>query len=398
MRKRTPTAHLIVIVGCSLSLVPLVVCRGAPSHPAGPAEGRGPDAATRRVADAAPPPRRAPDAGVPRARPDAAAPAPRTASTQGPLATWERQAFAVAERETLKPIASKDRYVRSNETELQLFAPHVTGLGQGYVGVGADQNYTLMAMAGTAFGWMMDYDPWVARLHKVYQAVVIESATADDLIALWPQKDKVLAALRKHFPDATEQAEVIELYQKFVSWLKPYLGWSWKRKRLGQGTTWLSNPGYYQHIRRLFQEGRIQALPGDLHGVVVLRAIGAAARRLGLAIRIVYLSNAEMYLPYSKSFIATMQSLPVDERSVLVRTVRGGGYPMLGDNWHYNVQPFQKDYVRRLSTGRYHGIFRLMGDLDRAPHRVRQALMQPKGFSRFTDEVPALAPKAEPRP
>lgn len=308
----------------------------------------------------------------------------------GELTSTERKAFVVAERDVLKPIKSADRYLRSNETELHLFGPHIDGLGGGYMGVGADQNYTLAAMAQSRYVWLMDYDPWVVTLHRIYRALILESDTPADLVARWNKPEETLLFLGKHYKGDPELKQILTIYQRYRKFLAPYLRWSLNRKRGGQGTTWLSSKVLFDRVRALYREGRLQPLPGDLHGERVVVGIGQAARRLGIPMRIVYLSNAEMYLPYSKAFATNMKSVPADARSLLLRTLRHNSYPMLGDRWHYNVQPFIEDYLRRLETGSYRRIYNMMEDLLRAPMAARTKAMSPKGFSRFSADIPTF--------
>lgn len=317
-----------------------------------------------------------------------AAPGPGARAQE--LSRKERAAFLVPERDSLKPIKSADRYLRSNETELQVFGPHIDDLGGGYVGVGADQNYTLAAMAKSRFVWLMDYDPWVVTLHRIYRALILESDSPAAFVTRWGNQTEVQALLGKHYNGDPDLKDMLEIYRRYRRFLQPYLGWSLKRKRGGAGTTWLSSSVMYDRVRAMWREGRFQPVPGDLHGERVFQGISRAARRLGVPMRIVYLSNAEMYLPYSKAFVANMKSVPSDARSLLVRTVRHDRYPMLGDKWHYNVQPFSDDYLRRLESGRYHRIYNMMEDFLRSPRAVQQKTMTPRGFSRFSREVPTF--------
>jgi hypothetical protein len=305
----------------------------------------------------------------------------------GPLVGVEKKAFTVAQRDNLKKLKSL-HYLRSNETELHLFEPHIKNLGFGYVGVGADQNYTMAAMAQPSHVWLMDYDPWVMRLHYIYRVIFLKAATAKAFVAFWWNRDKMRAELRKQYgADANRLARLLWIYKKYRRFLRPYLKWARKRKRFGKGTTWLSNPVYYKRVRIMWQEGRFQPLSGDLHGTQVLNGIAAAAKRLKIAIRIVYLSNAEMYLPYTKQFIANMKNMPWDSKTLLVRTVRGKKYIQKSDKWHYNIQPFGKDYLRRLGQGHYRRIHQMMKDFDRSPRLTRRRLQRPRGFSRFTSKI-----------
>ena len=302
------------------------------------------------------------------------------------LTAAERQALAVPERDKLHKIKGPS-YVRSNENELQLWFPHVQGLGGGYVGVGADQNYTLSAKARSSHVWLMDYDPSVVRLHWIYRALILESPTRDDFIALWRNRRQVPVLLAKHYAGSGRLAKLLWIYKRYRLFLQPYHRWSKNRRRKGTLTTWLSDPELYKRVRKMYQEGRITAVPGDLHGPNVLKGICASARRLGVKIRVVYLSNAESYLKLSKPFISNMNAVPWDEKTLMVRTVRGPKYRMKSDRWHYNIQPFGADYLRRLNSGRYRHINEMMHDFELTPSRVRRALQRPRGFSRFTADV-----------
>jgi hypothetical protein len=309
------------------------------------------------------------------------------AAEGGPIVGVEKKAFTVPERDALKKITGL-HYLRSNETELHLYRPHIQNLGYGYIGVGADQNYTMAAMVQPTHAWLMDYDPWVTRLHFIYRAIFLVSPTPADFVKLWWDADRMRALLTKTYgSDASRLSRLLWIYKKYRRFLRPYLGWALKRKRLGKRTTWLSNPVYYQRVRTMWQEGRFQPLSGDLHGTRVFQGICAAARRLKISIRIVYLSNAEMYLPYTKQFLANMKAVPWDEQSLLVRTVRGDAYRMKSDKWHYNIQPYGGDFLRRLGQGHYRRVHDLMKDFDRSPWRIRRRLQRPRGFSRFTRDV-----------
>ncbi len=304
------------------------------------------------------------------------------------LTAAQKRAFQVPEKDHLKPIKG-DRYLRSNETELQLYGPYINGIGGGYVGVGADQNYTIAAMAQSSYVWLMDYDPFVTRLHLIYRALILDSPTAAEFRAKWKKRRVVRALLQKYYGQDSRLPFLQFVYKRYRRFLEPYHRWAIRRKRKGQGTTWLSNPTLYQRVRRMWQEGRIQPLSGDLHGTRVFKGLCAAARRLHVPIRIVYLSNAEMYLPYSANFKANMKAVPTDAKTLVVRTVRHKMLVMRGDRWHYNIQPFD-DFLKRLATGRYRRIYDMMRDILRAPRAVRQKVMGPRGFSRFTADVPTL--------
>src|SRR5690606_20452462 len=97
-------------------------------------------------------------------------------------------------------------------------------------------------------------------------------------------------------------------------------------------------------------KGRIRALRGNLKGPTTLYGIGEAARKMGVPIRVFYPSNAEEYKlfrPYGPQFTKNLRNLPVDDRSLVLRTIsiQRGRLPW-ADGWkgvsrvgfHYNTQ------------------------------------------------------------
>jgi hypothetical protein len=82
-----------------------------------------------------------------------------------------------------------------------------------------------------------------------------------------------------------------------------------------------------------------------------------------LTVRVVYLSNAEQFFDYTPEFIRNMRSLPVDDRSVLLRTDRSRKLKRApGGRWHYVVHDF-RDFLERIETGAYPRSFALIADL-----------------------------------
>ena len=57
-----------------------------------------------------------------------------------------------------KPYNVRIHFLRSNERRHDVFFPALRQLGGGYIGVGADQNYTLAAVARAELLWLIDID------------------------------------------------------------------------------------------------------------------------------------------------------------------------------------------------------------------------------------------------
>src|SRR5262245_11785720 len=76
-------------------------------------------------------------------------------------------------------------YPRTNEWRLDVLFPELADLGGGFVGVGADQCYTLAAAAHSEYVWLIDHDPVVRDLHLVYGALIPAADSVDAFLAFF---------------------------------------------------------------------------------------------------------------------------------------------------------------------------------------------------------------------
>jgi formylglycine-generating enzyme required for sulfatase activity len=233
-------------------------------------------------------------------------------------------------------------YVHSNEQHHELYFPYITAIGGGYVGVASDQNYTLAAHARSEWIWLMDYDIVVVRMHKVVRAFVLEAQDALIYRSLWTKerKDEALQILASAYADDPDLDEIVKVFKKYRGMTEGYNTRVTSRAEKGKCAFWLTDAGSYEWIRELHRAGRIRALRGNLLEAVTLRGIGEAAEKLGTKIRAVYLSDAESFFPYKQNFRDNLASLPMDEKSVVLRTVSGEvfGVEAADYQWHYNLQ------------------------------------------------------------
>lgn len=251
----------------------------------------------------------------------------------------------------------KRHYMWSNERRHDLFFSDLQGLGGGYLGVGADQNYTLAAAAGSQVLWLIDLDGAVVRVHHLYSALLGEAETPEALLALFdkPALPTVKALLERRA--AGEAASLLELYQSYRDDLRDHL-----QKQRGRPHTWLGDDAKYAAIRGLARRGRIVARLGDLNGSQTVQQVAAAARAAGVPVRVIYLSNAESWFRYGHNFRRNLTALPLDERGVVLRTVKSEvlRYPT-GDIWHYSAQRAQ-DFAAHLRGHGYPSVDTAMLD------------------------------------
>lgn len=280
-------------------------------------------------------------------------------------------------------------YAVSNEWGFQVLAEPLRGLGGVYVGVGSDQNYTMAAMARAELLLLVDYDPVIPYVHRMYEKLVVASETPEALIARFDedQLGPTTELLRTSLAGDPLAERIVTMYRNHRRWVSRYLRRHVPYGRRG-GITWLTDRGHYDYVREMFRAGRIVARNGDVTGERTMRAVGDAARRAGLPVRIVYFSNAEQFFRYTPAFRRNMESLPTDDRSVVVRTIRNRqlDYPTR-DTWHYVVHQMG-DFVERLQTGAYANVIHLTPDV--LAERRRGVSTGVAGLSLMTRSTPRL--------
>lgn len=337
LRSRWPLPFLL-----ALGLLAVTGCTGAPPETNGAAQ--------------PPPPVDADEPGPTEIDPkaegesDPALAEPTPVDPWGPI-TEEQRAIMLAGEEEDR-ITTPIHYVQTNERRHDVWFPYLTDKRGIHVGVAADQNYTLIGVAKSEFVFLMDLDWRVSELHRAYE-VLIEAS-----------EDPQTLHQRFHEDSADASAELIEqglrgkvddaqLRQIVSSWrgaretVYRHLAKVISRTEAGANTSWLSNPEYYAHIRKLYQNDRVRFLVGDLTGPKTLATIAKAADGLGLPVTVVYLSNAEEYYDYTSQYRQNIKALPSNENSIVLRTIYSKEWVHADSLWNYQVQPLA-DYKARL--------------------------------------------------
>jgi len=215
-------------------------------------------------------------------------------------------------------------YVTTNEMSQQLWAPYIENVGGGYVGVGADQAYSLLAVAQSRWAWLFDYDPLVVRLHYIIRAIVLDSESPAEFVAAFTEERaaKTRALIAKSLAatpaerDATIEA-LAAVRPGVLPWYRTILG----PNEQAPGFGWLRNPEHYRYVRTMFQRRRIAIIKGNLLTDKAMPSIARSAERLGVIVRILYVSNADDQWEITPQYAKNIAALPMDERSVVLRTV-----------------------------------------------------------------------------
>jgi hypothetical protein len=264
-----------------------------------------------------------------------------------------------------------EHYFHTNEWRHDILAPRLRGLGGAYIGVGADQNYTMAYLAGSELILLIDFDPRIPRLHRIYEVLVPESLTADDLVEHFSEgsAEATMVMLREALGDDPDAEAIVEQFRTYRRPWHDYLGRVRRRAIDHVPFGWLGDPAAYSWVQRMFREGRVVARAGDVTGETTLRGMGRALRELGMPAQVVYFSNAEQFFTYSPSFVANIQSLPASPASIVVRTTRHARLTNAeADSWHYVVQDLT-DFRERLETGAYPRSVSMTADLLAAGHQ-----------------------------
>lgn len=280
------------------------------------------------------------------------APPPEPAKPAGgltPLTAEQRATLLAGAEDTL--VVTPIHYVKSNEVRHDVWFPYVRELGGAYLGVGSDQNYTVAAAARSELMFLSDIDRSVVDLHRIYEVLIEASDTPEALLGRFEQvaadsSAELLTAAWADLPEP-ERKRLIRLYRNARETVVIHLRHVIKRHRDGRPTTWLSDPAMYDHIRALFKADRVRMMGGDLTGANSLQTAAAAARALGIPFRVIYFSNAEEYFDYSKQFIANINGFPVEDSTVVLRTIYRKDWVHADQLWAYQVQPIV-DFKRRL--------------------------------------------------
>ncbi len=284
-------------------------------------------------------------------------------------------------------------------------------LGGGYIGVGPDQNFSYIAIVRPAVAYLLDIRRDNMLQHLMYKALFAASSNRMEFLCRWlgrtPPLDLVAwtgrplddllawvgaapvdsawqrvvsrqtleAVVRFGVPLDGRDRDVLTRFHlefmrrglqlRFTSFgrgddpSRPTLRDLLRATDLGGAPrSFLVRESDWRYVRDLHAAGRIIPVVGDLAGPRALAAIAADLRRRGVNLTAIYTSNAEQYAWRDGGFPAFAASLgrfPVDERSVVIRSVfeRGGMRHPLAVPGHRSVQALQRvqDFTRRYRAG-----------------------------------------------
>jgi hypothetical protein len=303
----------------------------------------------------------------------------------------------------------------SNEISYQQVVPtlkEVTRAGQVYLGVGPDQNFTYIVQVRPATAIVID----IRRdnlLQHLYFKQVIEaskdrwqylsllfgkkapqdpdpSADVNRLIqhfrSLTSDQDffeqnflKAWSSIRERFPQLTREEDRNTFHAIAAAFFKENLQLRFRshgrRPRpqyptyeqlmtqtdgSGQMRNYLNSENDFQFLRKMQLENRIVPVIGDLAGRKAMKDVGEYLKKQGSVVAAFYVSNVEFYLfgdGRFPLFLENVKNLPVDDSSVLIRSVF--------NHWQRHSQTLPGFYVTTLMQ-RIEGLLELHQE---RPHR-----------------------------
>jgi hypothetical protein len=152
-------------------------------------------------------------------------------------------------------------------------------------------------------------------------------------LALWDRKGykQALAIIKKEYGGSKDLQLLLAVYRRYRGEIRSAMRSAMRLKRRRGKAYWLHEEADYAYIRKLHRLDRIRVMGGNLLKSTSMRGIGDTARKLGIKIRSVYTSNAEEFWAFPPSFKQNFINLPMDEKSVILRTRHSSKYgPRLG--------------------------------------------------------------------
>lgn len=288
----------------------------------------------------------------------------------------------------------------SNEISYQQVLPRlkeITRVGQVYLGVGPDQNFTYIVQVRPATAIIIDLRRDNLLQHLYFKQVIEASKDRWQYLSLLfgkktpqdfrpdPSADvnrliqhfrsltsdqdffeqnflKIWSSIRRRFPRLSREEDRDILHAMATAFFRENLQLRFRshgrRPRpqyptyeqlmkqtdgSGEMRNYLNSENDFQFLRKMQLENRIVPVIGDLAGQKAMKGVGEYLKRQGSVVAAFYVSNVEFYLfgdGRFPLFLENVKNLPVDESSVLIRSVF--------NHWQRHSQTLPGYYVTTL--------------------------------------------------
>jgi hypothetical protein len=301
----------------------------------------------------------------------------------------------------------------SNETSYLHAVSHLRSLrvsGGAYIGVGPDQSFSYIAAIRPTVAFMIDIRRDNLLMHLMFKALFERSANRLEYLSRWTGRvvppdagawtsapiDSILAAVDRLPVDSTGQetnaiiatirrygvplqmsdsATIRRFHSEFVRYgldlrftstgRAPRYYYPTLRQLIverdleGNRASYLATEDGWAFLKDLEARHRVIPVVGNLAGSQAFPAIGREVTARGERVSALYVSNVEMYIWRDGSFptfASNAARLPRTDRSVIIRSVFGGGFGQshpLSRPEHVSTQLVQTldDFAQRESKG-----------------------------------------------
>ena len=272
----------------------------------------------------------------------------------------------------------------SNEIFFQYVIPDLVRTakpGRAYMGVGQEQNFTYIAAVKPRIAFIVDVRRGNLDLHLMYKALfelsadraefvsrlfsrarpegIGPKATAAEILAAYSSIDSTETLYRANLkaiddrlvtthgfalsPDDLQGIEyVYHAFYQFGPGLQysstggfggrnqpTYADLMAATDGDGQARAYLSTEETFAFLKDLETRNLLVPVVGNFAGPKAIRAVGRYLKKKGTTVSAFYLSNVEQYLRQDsiwRDFCANVATLPLDDASTFIRSVRGGRY------------------------------------------------------------------------
>ena len=274
-----------------------------------------------------------------------------SADEMTPLSKAHRTALdAIRVDPVPKELNQNSHFWVSDEKTHYLWKEPIKDIGGVMVGVGTDQMYTMAAWAKPSVLILMDFDQAIVNLHHAYQVFFKHADSIQALTKLFsPKSEKsTLALLKREIRDPVQRKGSMRAYK-----LSRQLLWARFRNARTRYLRWkepsfFTDDAQYQWVRQMWAAGRVHSVRGDLTASQTMADISAFAKAYGEPIRVLYVSNAEQYFPLRSGYQQNIEGLPIDDKSLILRTARFGPKKAADGAYHYitqTISDFRRWYV-----------------------------------------------------
>jgi hypothetical protein len=217
-----------------------------------------------------------------------------------------------------------------------------------YVGVGPGQNFSYIGQMRPRIAFIVDIRRDNLLQHLLYKTLFALGGTRVEYLCLLtgrsapdnPQEwqDRSVAELVEYVDGRSADVDVVSgarsaIFESFNR--PPRRDYPTLRQllletdRAGSHANYLADEDAFRFLQSLESRNLIVPVVGDLAGPHALKAIGRYVADAGESVSAFYTSNVEFYLMRQGGFVQyteNVKSLPVDERSVIIRSYFNRGF------------------------------------------------------------------------